>query len=262
MTIRSDVSLGDFLRTLKLGHIWKSIEAEGDHEPLKALEDDFSRICRDCQDASGVACSLFQRRPQGVPDATVKQLVGSSLWAASGVELSLCKIVSDLLDMTETATERKFYEMYFQYCLRWSRPREVLERAYRGELVDPVLRVEPGDWTWMWNTHWSLLNLLGQPALIPQVVLNLIVTGDLPNDHPDKNFYDSNVGRVDFYFVSRSRKHIVEIDGGYHHRSEEEFTRLLKRDRTLRRQGYVVHRFSNLEVTKATDFDEFARELF
>ena len=83
------------------------------------------------------------------------------------------------------------------------------------------------------------------PTLIPQVGLNFVDAENLPDGHPDKQFYESNVGRADFMFFDfEGRPHIVEIDGPYHHRSEEDYTTLLRQDRTLRRKGYHVHRFS------------------
>jgi hypothetical protein len=99
------------------------------------------------------------------------------------------------------------------------------------------------------------------PALLPQTVLNFVRIADLPPDHPDLNFFEGNVGRVDFAFVLKGERHIVEVDSAIHRATERSYTSKLRIDRTLRDQGWHVHRFTSLEVKEAKDFEEFAWKL-
>jgi hypothetical protein len=168
----------------------------------------------------------------------------------------------------DTPEEVKFYDLYLSHALdkAYTQAQQVMQRAYDGRLIadfqNQGVPAELGDSAWHNLVANRLMDTLTLPALIPQVVLNFLVTTDLPEHHPDKRFFDSNVGRVDFFFLDYAGKHIVEIDGPYHHQSEEQYTRVLRRDRTLRTLEYHVHRFSNMEVRQAKDFQAFAWELF
>jgi hypothetical protein len=266
---QDELGLGALISRINFGTIWRMVEAEGDHEPIKLLEDDLSGWCSRCRKTTGVACALFENPAAGLPaDASMEQASRSRLWASGSADLSLCSVVQRLLDMTETATERKFYDLYFRYVLArtFLRPsvREVMHGAYSGAAYAGWTYIpQPGEDIWFMDLHGHLIDLLDPfPALIPQVILNFVPGTELSDDHPDKMFYDWNVGRVDFLFLRAGVKHIVEIDGPYHHRTDAEYTRLLRRDRSLRREGFAVHRFSNMEVTQATDFTSFAQELF
>jgi hypothetical protein len=266
----SELTLGEFLRVLDFGTIWEPMELDGVfEEPAKILEDDL-RPCSACQKSTKVACALFQNPAvKARPDTTLPDFVKATTWrkGADG-RLDLCRLVQPLLDMTETPAERRFYELYLHYSLSLynAQPHDLLRSAYSGDLFAHTRGwehpFEVGDDSWMFHLHERLLALPTAPAFIPQVVLNFVDAESLPEGHPDKEFYDSNVGRADFMFFDNSGKHIVEIDGPYHHRNDEDYTRLLRQDRTLRRQRYHVHRFSNLEVVQAKDFYAFAWELF
>jgi hypothetical protein len=170
--------------------------------------------------------------------------------------------------MTETAAEAKFYKLYLRAALPQFHFEDLMAQLYEP-LFSKLLRArgykkhyEVGSQTWFSIAWELLLGYLDCPALIPQVVLNFVNAENLPEDHPDKRFYDSDVGRVDFLFFDERGTHIVEIDGPYHHRNEDDYTHLLRQDRTLRGRGYHVHRFSNLEVMRAEHFRQFEKELF
>ncbi len=164
--------------------------------------------------------------------------------------------------MTETRWERRFYELYSAFAFQQAQGRasEALQRA----TADPSsagLPTDVGSEEWAQFLWRHLMATLTVPALLPQTVLNFVRTADLPPDHPDLNFFEGNVGRVDFAFVRKGERHIVEVDSAIHRATQTSYTRRLRIDRILREQGWHVHHFSSLEVREAKDFEEFAWKL-
>jgi hypothetical protein len=222
-------------------------------------------ICDRCQLETRVPCQLFVRpqprswvTDEAYPDA-VRSLMRKPFQlegAADG-----CGVFQGLVQMTETAQERRFYQLYFERAVReafFLGAHQLLSNA----IAHPPVGSGPvGGEAWNGGVGLNLTRLLKYPAFLPQVHLNFIRAADLPEDHPDRHFYDSNVGRVDFVFVAKGERHIIEIDGPTHHATEKGYTRNLRVERTLRHQGWHVHRFSNLEVKEAKDFQDFAWEL-
>lgn len=269
----AELTLGEFIGALELGGpFWESAKSDGAIPPPYVLDEELA-LCRACRESAKVPCALFQNpKAERPPDASTCELVKALLWRPPGRKEARhsCNVVRALRDMTETPAEARFYDLYIWEAMHRSvvfeNAPKVLERAYSGELTAEIDESwgggELGSLSWLSWAHEELMHQLRRPALVPQVVLNFVLTSDLPEDHPDKHFFDSDVGRVDFFFLDSRGKHIIEIDGPYHHSSEEEYTRVLRRDRTLRRQGYWVHRFSNMEVMQAKDFHAFAWELF
>jgi hypothetical protein len=256
-------TLGDFIEAFSRG---KPIEQP--ERPVWLMENDFVGLCSDCYD-SNVLCPLIQRPgTQPPPDASSKEVAEALGWPWDSRErFRACPILNGLLDMTETEAERRFYEMYFLYQIvpmaGW-----LLEAAYRPDFSEGLRKagrkrdIEIGGSGWAYAIWQNFIRVLDWPALVPQVLLNFVPTKDLPDDHPDKDFFESNEGRVDFFFLDDRGKHLVQIDGPYHHSSAAEYTKVLRRDRTMRRQGYMVHRFSNMEVLRAEHFKPFEWELF
>jgi hypothetical protein len=260
-SVTTDFSLADLL--LRLHH-------PGEPEDVYQLREEGSwRFCRDCVGEAKVPCQLFVRpQPRAWPNEQPFPEAVRSLMRElpSGGEVGeWCPSLRALAEMTETAAERRFFDLYLAYVVAEARPKAL--PVIRQAMADPAHieqemgRAKVGDEVWVFHVHYDLVQLLSTPALLPQGVLNFIGAPDLPEDHPDRHFFDSHVGRVDFVFVHKGRRHIVEIDGHSHHATEKGYTRNLRVDRTLRRQGWQVHRFSNLEVKEATDFQDFAREL-
>jgi len=257
-------TLGALIRAFYFG---KPID-EPEH-PLWLMEDDLLGSCDACWESANVPCTLLQR-PAAVapPDGSSKEVAEAIGWPYhSNERFYACPIIDRLLSMTETDAERRFYEMYFWHVIA-ALAGYLLEVAYRPDFSQGLRKagwksdIEIGGRGWAFAIYQNFLLNLDSPALIPQVLLNFVPIKDLPDDHPDKHFFESNEGRVDFFFLDGRGKHIVQIDGPYHHSSAADYTKVLRRDRTMRKQGYWVHRFSNMEVLQAETFRPFEWELF
>jgi hypothetical protein len=216
----------------------------------------------------------------------LREAVGTMRWKHKevGEALALCPICQRLVEMTETDAERRFYQLYLEWVL--GHPTWVLEAGSEGGaerefaydppgrlllrmLREPELADEElpglggiGDLGWMICARSWLLDELTFPALIPQAFINLVPTGDLGPEDPDRKFYERNVGRVDFVAFCKGEKHVIEIDGPVHHSTELAYTRNLRIDRSLRRMGWVVHRFSNREIEAEKNFRFAETEVF
>ncbi|HSF60932.1 MAG TPA: hypothetical protein VLA69_04505 [Gaiellaceae bacterium] len=108
--------------------------------------------------------------------------------------------------------------------------------------------------------------VLDFPALIPETWLNY--------PGPEKTAADEqhlaeNPQRVDFVFFAEGKKGVIEIDGPSHYAdwvgdsdryivNEERYAKNLAIERSLRRQGWEIHRFANVEVMRASG-DDFVR---
>src|SRR3990172_1870950 len=219
----------------------------------------WSPLCEKCRKDSSSPCQLFVKPwPLGwTREVPFPGGVRTLLQKSPGP----CLILAKLAGMTETRWERRFFELYFAYGFQGARRRagEVLE----GAVADPSsagLPADVGSEEWARALWRDLMATLTVPALLPQAVLNLARTADLPPDHPELDFFEDNVARVDFVFVHNGERHIVEIDG-LHRVSEKGYTRNLRVERVLRDQGWHLHCFGELEMKEAGDFQEFAWEL-
>jgi len=222
----------------------------GPYGHVRLLEEGhLSSLCDNCREDLASPCQLFVKpQPRGwAQDASFPAAVRSLMQKDRGP----CPILGELASMAETEEERRFYELYLDFAFR--KAQRSAYQTVKGVVGDPDQRPL--------FVGYDLVCALGLPALLPQVVLNFVRAADLPDGHPDRHFFDSNAGRVDFVFVQKGERHIVEIDGPVHHATEKGYTRNLRIDRTLRHQGWQVHRFSNLEVREAKDFRQFAWEL-
>jgi hypothetical protein len=103
------------------------------------------------------------------------------------------------------------------------------------------------------------------PALVPEAWLN-VVDRDDPTEE-DIQHLSENPQRVDFALFARGYKAVIEIDGKTHYgfqkqgtgqwvASEQRYTKNLRIERSLRRQGWGIYRFSNLE-TRETPTEEY-----
>lgn len=94
------------------------------------------------------------------------------------------------------------------------------------------------------------------PALVPEVWLNYLG----PDKTADEELHlAENPSRVDFVMIAEGQKCVIEIDGKSHYADynrdanrwvpdERLYTRNLKIERSLRRQGWQIFRFSDLEI--------------
>lgn len=104
------------------------------------------------------------------------------------------------------------------------------------------------------------------PALIPETWLNAL---GQEKTEADVRHLAENPSRVDFVVFAKSRKYVIEIDGPSHYAdwdgekytiNQELYAKNLAIERSLRRQGWDIHRFANVEVERASD-DDFVRLL-
>jgi hypothetical protein len=102
------------------------------------------------------------------------------------------------------------------------------------------------------------------PALIPEVWLNYV--GPERTVEDEKHLRE-NPQRVDFVLLANGKKCVIEIDGPSHYADYDEgartysvnerlYAKNLKIERSLRRQGWEIHRFANVEVRDVPD-EEF-----
>ena len=248
---------GDF----ELGRLLTALGSPLPYGPGRLLEEGcLSPLCDKCRKEFSSPCRLFVKPwPHGW---TREVPFPGGLRSLMQKEPGECPILAKLADMTETPWERRFHEMYSAFGFQRAQGRacEVLEKA----VIDPSsagLPTDVGSEEWTQLLWRDLVATLTIPALLPQAVLNLVRTADLPSDRPDLHFLEGNVGRVDFVFVHKGKRHVVEIDGPIHHPTKQAHADSLRVDRILRHQGWQVHRFSHLEVREARDFEGFAWEL-
>lgn len=100
------------------------------------------------------------------------------------------------------------------------------------------------------------------PALVPETWLNYL--DPRVKTEADSEHLQQNPSRVDFVMLADGRKHVVEIDGPSHYAefdeanrcyevSEQRYTKNLWIERSLRRWGWEIHRFSNWEVLRCEE---------
>ncbi len=247
-----DFHLGELLAMLG-GHL--------PNAPGRLLEEGrFSRLCDACRAEHSSPCHLFVRPWPGGWNRRVPFPEGARSLMQRGP--GRCWILAELAGMTQGRWERRLYEFYFHHAFHQARDHahHVLRAAMDGLCAVGKPR-DPCDEEWSLSLWRDLLLTLAAPALLPQVVLNLVRSVDVPSGHPDLDFFEGNVTRVAFAFVRDGERHVVEIGGAGRRSSGSSPTHNTRTDRALRRQGWHVHRFSSAEVKKAKDFEEFAWEL-
>jgi hypothetical protein len=117
------------------------------------------------------------------------------------------------------------------------------------------------------NFVWRLINAMFDfPALIPEVWLNYV---GYDKTSEDEAHLAENPQRVDFVLLAIGEKCVIEIDGPSHYAdydeqtgytvSQERYAKNLAIERSLRRQGWGIYRFANLEVDRATSSKMFVR---
>lgn len=223
-------------------------------------------------------CSLFVKSYKDfdvdLEDFTVSQR-RIELWGMDEERLAIssCPFLRKLLDMTETQAERKFLAHYlvravYQERIYYSPEGEEFDRFQ--EKADELSQA-PEFRGWHIAVKFRRF-LENTPALIPQVWLNYIYEPTLGPKDPERKRLQRHPSRVDFIMLWDGKRHVIEIDGPEHYAtfqdgqyaiSEEQYTKNLRIERSLRHSGWLVHRFSNWEVLQWTDVDfwEAKREL-
>jgi hypothetical protein len=245
---------GDFT----LGQLIGALGGPLPHGSGRLLEEGrFATLCDSCRGECSSPCHLFVKPWPG--GWTREAPFPAGVRALIQKQPGRCPILAELAAMTETRWEHRFFELYSAFAFQQAQARA--SAALQAAAADPLSAGLPADvgsesWT---QALWQLLvSTLSVPALLPQTVLNLARSPDLPSDHPDLLFFEGTVARVDFAFVLKGKRHVVEIDSATRRTSEKSYTRSLRIDRTLRDQGWQVHRFSSLQARQAEDFEEFA----
>lgn len=110
-------------------------------------------------------------------------------------------------------------------------------------------------WTRMSRLVPELVALVFEfPALIPEVWLNYV--GPERTQRELKHLAE-NPGRVDFVLFAKARKCVIEVDGPSHYAeldgqgyivNEQVYAKNLRIERSLRRQGWEIFRFANVEL--------------
>jgi hypothetical protein len=180
-----------------------------------------------------------------------------------------CSMCSDLLGYCDTEPQRLFLRAWWrtQYAIRlgeaYRRWVDWLARsaeARQRRLADPVAALG-GPAAFVEAVAARVLDF---PALIPEVWLNYVGP---ERTLADEEHLRENPQRVDFVMLAEGRKCVVEIDGPSHYAtfdegppgryevSEERYAKNLKVERSLRRQGWEIHRFANVEIRGASDDD-------
>lgn len=115
---------------------------------------------------------------------------------------------------------------------------------------------------------WRLVDLLcGFPAPIPEVWLNYV---GYDKTIEDEAHLAANPQRVDFVILADGQKCVVEIDGPSHYAdydettktytvNEDRYAKNLLVERSLRRHGWEIYRFANVEVDRAADDSQFIK---
>lgn len=198
------------------------------------------------------------------------ELIDWTVWAKTP-GWDKCQTLQDLAGYCRSRSQREFFWRYLS-----SQYRAGLEQAYDEwcaasqdqasmngtEWTSPALRFGDEDFIW------RLADLVFDfPAAIPEVWLNYV---GYDKTIEDEAHLAENPQRVDFVILADSRKCVVEIDGPSHYADYEEETRTytvnedryaknLAIERSLRRHGWEIYRFANVEVDRVTDDDAFVR---
>jgi very-short-patch-repair endonuclease len=218
--------------------------------------------CRDCGSNTDVkrCCPLVVKEVTWDGDVP-------RAWKLHDVpDLRSCPGVDLLLGYCDTDSQKRFLNAYllalyprgFDFAFSLADGPQIIERSddfRRLELLHKTERL-------------ALDDQLSFPALIPEAWLNAI---GAERTVEDEEHLDENPQRVDFVLFLERRRCVIEVDGPSHYAtfdeasrtyevSEERYTRNLRIERSLRRQGWEIYRFSNYEVRNAK-MDDFKKLL-
>lgn len=179
-----------------------------------------------------------------------------------------CPACADLLGYCDSEAQRKFLRWWWssQYVAalgsaleRWLAWLQNVGSSRGASVIDVVQARGAGVFVF------TLLDLvLDFPALVPEVWLNYV---GWERTAADEKHLAENPQRVDFVLFGAGKKAVIEIDGPSHYAdydpdtrtytiSETRYAKNLKIERSLRRWGWEIYRFANLEMN-GVDNDTF-----
>lgn len=232
------------------------------------------------------ACQMLLERSEQYEDSSVESTLRlTRVNLHSSPQLYQCPMLATLLGCLDTPAEKKFAEMYYKWAIAGvhkTYDRQLgelyqyndLSRTYAAsirEWQEQQLHIDPHDWSGgsfsrsPGKLTSGIMQSIKTPALIPQVWLNYTYDPTRSPEEERRLLHDMP-RRVDFVFIKERVFHVVEIDGPSHYARYEEqrhkyevdeklYTRNLKAERILRRQGIQIHRISNWEILNATESD-------
>ncbi len=213
--------------------------------------------CGDPKNGEEVACPLVVENSNWVDGRPTSWTMNET------PQFSACPGIDLLVGYCDSDAQKRFLVAYclalfatgFEMAMRLAKIHEIIGRAKRSYSSLEFLRA---------SERFALDELLAFPALIPEVWLNAI---GAERTEEDIAHLSENPQRVDFVLFPEWKRCVIEIDGPSHYAtydeaarrydvSEELYTKNLRIERSLRRQGWDIYRFSNHEV-KATDVQRF-----
>lgn len=229
-----------------------------------------SRKCHSCNEF----CPLFISKMSYEEETNLAQIEES---VEGTPEWEACFVIKDLSQHMQSEVEKKWFLEYLNTTYKWcgeTRWKEIADK-WNEYSVSPTMS---GD-TWPGELREDLRaeldrsirfshasNLMKKaffaPAPIPQVWLNYVPPWEIKRGSSMESHVRENPSRIDFLIISKGTLRIVEIDGPTHFGvfdqdlgrwiiDEQRYTRNLWIDRSLRKQGYQVHRFSSWEIMRS-----------
>jgi hypothetical protein len=229
--------------------------------------------CRKCSEDNKVPCLLLMNSLRKLPvktnDYSYEERIKTLVITEEQLDNAICSCskLNWLISQTDTKYEKWFVMNYLRWALSCVLFHPFFSTTTATEMVSNAIKdygeatelgaKEVGDDKWNFWLRTQFLKKLVVPILIPQVVINHISAQKLPPGHPDRLFFKENASRVDFIMLREGNKHVIEIDGFSHFTDESAYVRNLVIGRSLRKDGWSVHRFGNLEVREKADNIDF-----
>jgi hypothetical protein len=210
-------------------------------------------LCSEGRDSESPGCSAVVERWWHMEDGSITRIE-----LRDEIDVGECQFLTALRDFCPPS-QQAFFDKYLGGSYSdWCRT------SFESHFTEYTQEHGPVS-TWLAE---SMLDatVLGFPALIPEVWLAAIGSDRTPDD---EEYLSEHPQRVDFVMFAKGAKWVIEVDGPSHYASYDEgmrfyaaneriYTKNLRIERALRRQGWRLHRFSNLEVAEA-DQREFVR---
>jgi very-short-patch-repair endonuclease len=208
------------------------------------------------QENAGCSCAENDGRVCSFADAEVVDGVVKSLTLpGTGAP---CGAYGRLADFCDSKAQRSFL-MWWHVLGRYNS--RTVQFALRSLIAKRSMSV--------WEVNLLLQAFyLDFPALVPEAWLNYL--DPRVRTEADAAHLQQNPSRVDFVMLADGRKQVIEIDGPSHYAEYDEanrcytvseplYTKNLWIERSLRRSGWEIHRFSNWEVLNC-EVKEFVEE--
>ncbi|MBI2171796.1 MAG: hypothetical protein HYU30_07235 [Chloroflexi bacterium] len=186
-------------------------------------------------------------------------------------QLEKCNTLKVLLELSQTGPEKQLFSMYCEAVISGIDLRQVSAYDFEFTVLQESSLVHQYGSLWeakLLNLPASsrspsaltaaMLNSLGQPALLPQYWLDWTYDPKAPSHSLPRPTLDMPT-RIDFFAFRNGKRMAIEVDGPEHYAnfdrqngkyvlSEEVYAKNLRIDRSMRFQGWKIHRVSNWEV--------------